>query len=372
MLASDKDRKFSLLVILPSIVLLAIFIYMFIGNTIYVSMTDWGKTGGGLMENPEIKFIGLSNFRDIFSGSFWSKFRQDLVNAIFYWLFILAGSLTLGFFIAVLLDRYPKGEGFFRTLFLYPMALSFIVTGTIWNWLLQPEGGINILPTFIGLPKIQFQWLNDHGSILTFNWKDIPLFVSICGMIAFGIFAFRRRKKPSSPSFIVFSALFLVMLLYACVIHWVAPPILPYNEQHGFNLGIIGIIIAAIWQYCGYTMAVYLAGLRGLSQDLYEASKIDGARNVTYYLRIALPNLNPITLSAVIILSHISLKIFALIFAMSKPDNPATGHPSVDMFLTTFRGNNFAMGAAMAVLIFFIASLFIIPYVIYSARQKRI
>jgi glucose/mannose transport system permease protein len=172
MRASKKDIKFSLLIIIPSIFLLAVFVYGFIINTIGISLTDWGKgsSGSGLIENPVIKFIGLNNYKDLFNDSFWGKFRQDLVNAVFYWIFILTGTLVLGFFFAVLLDRYPKGEGFFRTLFLYPLALSFIVTGTIWNWLLQPEGGINILPTFIGLPKISFQWLNDYASVFKFNW----------------------------------------------------------------------------------------------------------------------------------------------------------------------------------------------------------
>jgi glucose/mannose transport system permease protein len=369
--ASKKEIKFSLLIIIPSIILLSLFVYGFIANTIYVSMTDWGRGSGGLMENPVINFIGVDNYRDIFSGSFWSKFRQDLVNAIFYWLFILAGTLILGFFMAVLLDRYPKGESAYRTLFLYPMALSFIVTGTIWNWLLQPEGGINILPTFIGLPKLTFQWLNDYRSVFPFDWKDIPLIIAIVGLVAFGILAFRRRRRLK-PSFFVYCTLAALLFLYAVVFHWIVPPILPYKEIHGFNIGTIGIILAAIWQYSGYTMAIYLAGLRSLSQDLFEAAKIDGASNVRYYFSIALPNLNSVTLSAVIILSHISLKLFALIFAMSKPDNPITGHPSVDMFLTTFRGNNFSMGASMAVLIFVIASLFIIPYVVYTARQKKI
>ncbi len=372
MKSERKDIKYSLLIVLPSTILLGLFVYGFIANTIYVSMTDWGRGSGGLRENPVINFIGMDNYRDIFTGSFWSKFRQDLVNAIFYWLFILAGTLGLGFFIAVLLDKYPKGEGFFRTLFLYPMALSFIVTGTVWNWLLQPEGGINMLPTFIGLPKITFQWLNDYRSVLAFNWKDIPLIVAIGTCLVSGFLVFRNRKRADKPSFFVYCALCAVSFLYAVLIHWVAPPILSFDEYHGFNLGTIGIIIASVWQYCGYTMAVYLAGLRGLSRDMYEASKMDGASDARYYVSIAIPNLNAVTLSAVIILSHISLKLFALIFAMSKPDNPSTGHPSVDMFLTTFRGNNFAMGAAMAVCIFVIASLFIVPYVIYSARQKKV
>jgi glucose/mannose transport system permease protein len=189
--------------------------------------------------------------------------------------------------------------------------------------------------------------------------------------VVFGILAFRRRNKRSSPTFFVYCGISALAILYASIFHWIIPPILPYDETHGFNLGTIGIIIAAIWQYSGYTMAIYLAGLRGLSVDLYEAAKMDGASDARYYFGIAIPNLNPITLSAIIMLSHISLKLFALIFSMSKPDNAITGHPSVTMFLTTFRGNNFAMGAAMAVLVFILASLFIVPYVTYSSRQKR-
>jgi glucose/mannose transport system permease protein len=70
-------------------------------------------------------------------------------------------------------------------------------------------------------------------------------------------------------------------------------------------------------------------------------------------------------------LSHISLKLFALIFAMAGADNAATGHPSVLMYLVTFRANNFASGAAIAVVLFLLAALFIIPYLIQSHRQRR-
>ena len=371
MRASRQEIKFSILIVLPSLLLLALFIYGFIANTFYISMTDWGRESGGLKENPVIHFIGLGNYVELFTTPFWAKFRQDLVNAVFYWVSILCGTIVLGFLIAVALDKYPKGESFFRTLFLYPMALSFIVTGTVWNWLLQPAGGLNILPTLVGLPKIEFQWLNDYGSIFKFEWNNIPVFVSLIAVALFGFLAFRSWRKQAKPSLVVFSVLAVGGLLYAFVLHKLLPPMLPYEESHGYNLGIIGIVIAAIWQYVGYTMAVYLAGLRGLSQELYEAAKLDGASDFSYYLRVALPNLNPITLSAVIILSHVSLKLFALVFAMSKPDNPITGHPSVTMFLTTFRGNSFAMGAAMAVLVFMLASVFVVPYVVYTARQNR-
>jgi glucose/mannose transport system permease protein len=97
---------------------------------------------------------------------------------------------------------------------------------------------------------------------------------------------------------------------------------------------------------------------------------LDGASNVKYYHHVALPLLKPITISAVIILSHISLKMFDLIFAMTGPDNGATGHPALSMYLTTFRANDFAKGAAIAIVLFIVATTFIIPYLINSYRQK--
>jgi glucose/mannose transport system permease protein len=155
------------------------------------------------------------------------------------------------------------------------------------------------------------------------------------------------------------------------VLHRLHPPILPMAEVHGFSLATIGVIIAAVWQYSGYTMALYLAGLRGLPMSLYESAKMDGATELGYYFRIAIPNMWPITLSAVIILSHISLKLFALIFAMAGADNSSTGHPSVLMYLVTFRSNNFAVGAGISVVLFLMAALFIIPYLIQSYRSRR-
>ena len=77
-------------------------------------------------------------------------------------------------------------------------------------------------------------------------------------------------------------------------------------------------------------MALYLAGLRGLPVAMYESAKLDGAGELTYYFKIAIPNMWPITLSAVIILSHISLKLFALIFSMAGQTMPA---PAIPRFL---------------------------------------
>lgn len=364
-----KNTLVALAVLLPSAVLLGVFVYGFIGNTIYVSLTDWGR-GAGLSMNPVKNYIGLENYGRLFGGFINARFRQDLVNAIFYSLFLLIGALSVGLTLAILLDHGPKAEGAFRSIFLYPMALSFVVTGTIWRWLLAPNGGVNLIPTWFGLPKIEFLWLSSRKQVLQFAWQDVPQIVAVILVLLFAIGAYRRLSRRNRIQGGVYAAIAGLALIYAVGIHRFVPSILPDEELHGLNLGLIGVSLASIWQYSGYTMALYLAGLRGLPPTLYESAIMDGATDRYYYLRIAIPNMLPITLSAVIVLSHISLKLFALIFSMAGADNAITGHPSVLMYLTTFRANQFAEGAAIAVVLFLLAALFIIPYLVNSYRER--
>lgn len=366
----SRDRIKAFLTLLPSVILIAVFVYGFIGNTVWISLTDW-RGGAALAENPVKNFIGMQNYAELFTGFLDGRFRQDLVNAVYYSVLLLVGAIGIGMFIAILLDRKPKGEDFLRTVFLYPMSLSFIVTGTIWRWLLAPQGGVNILPTYMGAKPLSFQWLSSMKTVLIFDWQNllpIVLYITAAVFILLGLGSLRRDPGRAIKRFLVPG-----IVLGGVV--WLLGDILPralfMEEEHGFNLASLGIILATIWQYSGYTMALYLAGFNGISQDLMDAARLDGASDFGYYVHVAIPMLKPITISAVIILSHISLKMFDLIFAMTGPDNAATGHPALDMYLTTFRANDFAKGAAIALVLFLVAATFIIPYLVTSYRQRR-
>ena len=366
----SKDRIKAFITLLPSIILIGIFVYGFIGNTFWISLTDWGGVAA-LAENPVRSYVGPVNYVDLFTGFLGGSFRQDLVNAVYYSVLLLAGAIGIGLFLAVLLDNKPKGEAFFRTVFLYPMSLSFIVSGTIWRWLLAPQGGVNILPAYAGLDPLTFRWLSSTSAILEFNWQDllqIFLYLAAAVLLLWGFWALKSNPKKALYKLLLPGAL-------VGVFAWLAGPSLPkalfMEETHGFNTATFGIILATVWQYSGYTMALYLAGFTGISQDLRDAARLDGATTAGYYRHIALPMVKPITISAVIILSHISLKMFDLIFAMTGPDNGQTGHPALNMYLTTFRANDFARGAAIAIILFFIAAMFIIPYLISSYRQRE-
>ncbi|HEX7003583.1 MAG TPA: sugar ABC transporter permease [Trueperaceae bacterium] len=365
-----RDRLTAILMILPSLVLLGVFVYGFIGRTAYVSLTDWGQNPAqALALNPVISFIGLENYQSLFTSALDSRFRQDLVNTFFFTLFFLLGCLAIGLTLAILLDRRVKGEGFFRTVFLFPMALAFIVTGTIWRWMLQPQGGVNVLPTLIGLPRLQFRWLTSREQVWQFNWQNLPVILGVgVGVILLWltVLSFRRGRRGRGTVMAVLTAVAAI---------WTATgarsvEILSYPEPHGFNLALVGIIIAAVWQMSGYTMALYLAGLRGISDDLREAARVDGASELQLFRHVIFPLLGPISLSAVIILGHISLKIFDLIFAMAGPDNIRTSVPALSMYLRAFRANQFAEGAAIAVVLLLMVGAVIIPYLWTQLRGE--
>ncbi|WP_034383440.1 carbohydrate ABC transporter permease [Deinococcus sp. YIM 77859] len=367
----SRDRWWSVLVLLPSVLLLAVFVYGFIGRTIYVSLTDWGNDPAqALAATPIIRWVGLANYQDLFTGFLQVRFRQELVNTIFFTVFFILGCLGLGLGLALLLDRNPKGEGLWRTLFLFPMSLSFIVTGTIWRWMLQPQGGLNQFPTVFGLPPGSFGWLSSTDAIWQFDWNKLPLLTAVVVALVLVWLAVRALRAADRARAVI-SGLCAALLLGWALFVGPNVKILPAPELHGFNLALIGIIIAAVWQMSGYTMALYLAGLRGIPEELREAARVDGASEVGMYRHVVFPLLSPITLSAMIILGHISLKIFDLVYAMAGPDNTYTSVPALNMYLTSFRQNQFALGAAIGTILLILVAVVIVPYLRSAFRSEE-
>ncbi|PNY81205.1 carbohydrate ABC transporter permease [Deinococcus koreensis] len=367
----SKDRLWSIAVLTPSIILIAVFVYGFIARSVYVSMTDWGNDPAqALAENPVIRWVGLANYSELFSGFLQGRFRQELVSTIFFTVFFILGCLGLGLGLALILDRNPRGEGLWRTIFLFPMSLSFIVTGTIWRWMLQPQGGVNQAPTLLGAPPSTFGWLSSQDAVLKFDWNLLPLITaSVVGivLIVLAVQALRAGDRRRTLVAGLCAALLLVWAVF------IGPNVkmLPAPELHGFNLALIGIIIAAVWQMSGYTMALYLAGLRGIPEELREAAKVDGASDAGMYRFVVFPLLAPITLSAMIILGHISLKIFDLVYAMAGPDNLSTSVPALNMYLTSFRQNQFSLGAAIGTVLLILVAFIIVPYLVSQFRQQE-
>ncbi|MEK5397039.1 carbohydrate ABC transporter permease [Paenibacillus sp. FSL K6-2859] len=301
----NLTKSLPILMILPSLIVIGIFVYGFIGRTAFVSLTDWNT----LVKTNH--FIGLDNYRFLFQDF---RFQSDLRNTLAFTVLFIALSMFTGLFLARMVDSKIHGEAFFRNVFIFPMSLSFIVTGVVWQWILSPKTGVNLILSGLGL-------------------KDVP--------------------------------------------NWyVSTTIIPSLHlgqiQFGLPIAVIAVVIAAVWQMTGFAMAMYLAGLRAISDDLREAARVDGATEGQIFRKVIIPQLKPISMSLIIILAHISLKIFDLIYAMTGPGAMfVTDVPGMYMFETTFRGNHYAQGAGIAIIMLLFVSLFIVPYLISGFRKER-
>jgi len=279
--------------VLPSLIAVMLFVYGFIGWTARVSVSAWK----GLL--ADYTYVGFENFTNLASDP---RFSIDIRNTAIFTVVFVFGCLAIGLGLAILLDKGIRAEGFFRSLFLFPMAISFIVTGVVWRWLMNPAqgdrlSGLNLLFDKLGLDFLINQW---HG---TPTW------------------------------------------------------------------GIAAVAIPAVWQMSGYTMALYLAGLRAVPESLREAARVDGASEFQVYRKVIMKLIRPVTLSAIIILGHISLKVFDLIIAMAGKQ-VALDVPSIYMWTTTFDGFFFGRGAAIGIVLLLSVAVLVIPYLWYTLRQE--
>jgi glucose/mannose transport system permease protein len=290
------ERVVSILLLSPAVIATGIFVYGFIGWTAYASLSKWDKL------LPDFTLVGLKNYQKLFANQ---RFQIDLRNTVVFTVLFLITCLIIGFLLALLLDQHIRGEALFRGIYLFPMSISFIVTGVVWRWLLNPGSaelgstGINQLFDVVGLGFLKTGWYTDP------------------------------------------------------------------------KIGIMAVAIAATWQMSGYTMAMYLAGLRAIPDELREAARVDGASELQIVRHIIFPLLQPVTLSAVIVLGHISLKIYDLVVSMTGPGiGFATDVPAYFMWDTTFRGNHFARGAAIAIVLLIMVAILIVPYLLHSIRTE--
>ncbi|MCI1592750.1 carbohydrate ABC transporter permease [Heyndrickxia oleronia] len=295
-----KDHVLAISFLLPSIILIAIFVYGFIGWTGYVSLSNWNTLV------PDFSFAGLKNYLYLFNDY---RFQADVRNTVVFTVLFIGLVLLMGLVLSIFLDQKIRGESIFRNIFFFPMALSFVVTGVVWQWILNPSTGVNLFLKKFGIEPL---WYTDTNILAGFKLGHIEV---------------------------------------------------------GVPVAILAVVIAAVWQMTGFSVAMYLAGLRGIPDELKEAARMDGATEFQVYRKVIIPLLRPITISVVIIMAHISLKIFDLIFAMTGPGaNYVTDVPGVYMFETTFRGNYYANGAAIAIMMLLSVAIFIVPYLIMSRR----
>lgn len=112
---------------------------------------------------PADNFVGFAQYFRLFENERW---LLSLQNLIVYGVFFIVATMVIGFLLAVFIDRKVRGEGLFRTVFLYPYAMSFVATGLVWQWMLNPEVGIQQAVRNAGVADFRFDWITDQDMVM--------------------------------------------------------------------------------------------------------------------------------------------------------------------------------------------------------------
>ena len=278
------------LVIAPGFVLGFAFIYgLMIWNGV-LSMT-----ASRMLPNYS-EFVGLAQYAKLWEMDRWWLALQNLgVFSVLY----VGGSMLIGMALAIVLDQKVRAEGVLRTIYLYPMALSFIVTGTAWKWMLNPSLGLEKLMHDLGWQSFTFDWLVQGDT------------------------------------------------------------------------AIYCVVIAGIWQSAGFAMALFLAGLRGIDDSIIKAAQMDGASLPRIYWRVILPILRPVVFSTIMVLSHLSIKSFDLVMALTGGGPGfASDVPATFMYVMSFTRGQIGLGAASATMMLATVAAIVVPYLYSELRSK--
>ena len=284
------EKNLPKIVLAPTTIVMIVCMYGFIAWTGLLSLTK-----SRMM--PQWEFVGLDQYVRLFNNPRWDVAVDNLF--IFLILFILI-ALVLGLLLAIFLDQKIRNEGVIRTIYLYPMAISFIVTGTAWKWILNPGLGIEKLVRDLGFVGFEFRWLVES------------------------------------------------------------------------DMAIYTIVIDAVWQSSGFVMALFLAGLRGVDENLTKAAKIDGASTIRLYWHVILPLMRPVFFTAIVILTHIAIKSFDLVQALTGGGpGYSSDLPANFMYTFSFNRAQIGMGAASAMIMLFGVLAVLIPYLYSELRERK-
>ncbi len=278
------------LVIAPSFLLGLLFIYGLIAWNGYLSLS-----ASRLLPNYE--FAGVEQYLTLFDNE---RFHVAMTNMLVFGGLFIGGAMALGLLLAILLDQKVRAEGALRTIYLYPMAISFIVTGTAWKWMLNPGLGLEHLVRQWGFESFSFDWLVDP------------------------------------------------------------------------DMAIYCIVIAGVWQSAGFVMALFLAGLRGIDDSIIKAAQVDGASLPRIYWRIIVPTLRPVFFSTLMVVSHLAIKSFALVMALTAGGPGfATDLPATFMYTMAFSRGQIGLGAASATVMLAMVAAIVVPYLYSELRTRR-
>lgn len=271
-------------------VIVALAVYVFsMGWTIWISMTNSRML-------PVNNFQGFYQYERLFSDNRW----QVSVHNLGIYLVVFVGiSLVLGLLMAIALDQKIRFEDGLRTIYLYPQGMSFIVTGLVWQWILNPDLGLEKIFHSWGMTGVSIDWLN----------------------------------RPSTAIYVV--------------------------------------AFAGVWQASGLVMAIMLAGLRGIDEDLTKAAKVEGISPYRFYRHIVIPLLTPMFATALVLLSVGGVKVYDLVVALTNGGpGISTEVPAKYVMEFLFRRANIGLASAAATVMLITVTAVVVPYIYVEHFRK--
>jgi len=287
-----RRRPFNAWLHLAMLPMLITAIVAYLGATVWTFALSF--TGSRMFPNSE--FVGLLQYRRLFSSDRWSLAVENLA---FYCVGSIVLSTLVGFLLAVFMDQKIRSESLFRSIFLYPFALSFVVTGLVWQWMFNPQMGIQAAVRGWGFESF------------TLDWIVTQEYVMLC------------------------------------------------------------VIIAALWQGSGLIMALILAGLRGVDEEIWKAARLDGIPVWRTYLSIVLPMIGG-TVATVLTLQIIgSIKVYDIVVAMTR-GGPGLASDVPAKFIMDNIGAraNLGQAAAASVVLLLTVIALLVPYYYFTKQQK--
>jgi len=286
------ETRNTLIITVPVLAVVFFLFYYAVGWNFLISLTDWE----GFI--PTFNLVGFKNYINLFQDSlFWLSFKNNILLIVIF----VPGVLFIGLLFAILLDQKIRLEGFFRTIYLLPFALSFVVTATLWTWMYSPKvGTINTILHALHLDSLKSGWITD-------------------------------------PDIVIYA-----------------------------------IIIALIWQFAGYSVIIFLGGIRSIPDSSIEAARIDGASKWQLYARIVIPQLKGSFITAFIVFMCFALKAFDFIWVLNKGGPGYSSHIlAVSMYKETFVLDKYSYGASYSSIIFFLSLLIIVPSLTKIYGRKK-
>jgi glucose/mannose transport system permease protein len=277
--------------------MMATVIFVFIGCTFWTIFYSLTVSRVLPASDPLGKdFVGLMQYQRLFDSARWIISIKNLgIFGVLTLLFVFA----VGFLLAVFMDQKIRFENTFRTIFLYPFALSFVITGLVWQWALNPAFGLQKSVRDLGWTSFSFDWIANRQ-----------------------------------------------MVVYT-------------------------LVIAAVWQGTGLVMALMLAGLRGIDDEIWRASRVDGIPKWRTYLSIVIPMLRPVFVTALVIVAAGIVRTYDLVVAMTGGGPGLSSQfPTIYVYEYMFV-SNLSQGLAASTVMLITVAVIVVPWAFFEFGRRR-